>query len=784
MNLVGTSVARREDARLLRGRGEFVADLAAGAHHVAFVRSPHAHARIERIDISAALEMPGVIGVFTGADLEMVSTRLPSLTTPDPDFVTATDFSMVEQRLELLPTEVVHHAGQALVAVVAEDRYLAEDAVEAVVVDLSPLPAIVDAEAALNAQAPVLHPHLPDNEAARITVRFRDCVHLPNPGADAPATAGPPIATPGATTVEDTYRVGRHGAVPLETRGVLARPERDKVTVWTSTQIPHLVRQAICATTGWSTDEVRMKMPDVGGGFGTKANVYVEEVLIPYLARRTGRALAWIEDRQEHLTSSAQGRDQVHRTRLTVDESGRIVHFVDDFVLDIGAGSLWVAGIVANTAIHLMGPYRVPSADIRGRAAFTNKTVVAQYRGAGRPEAAFALERCLDRAAAQLGLSPVEIRRRNLLTAADLPYPRPVPYRDGVPIVYDGADYVACLDAALEMLPRSSVEELAATRPNAVLGHAVASYLEATGRGPYETARVRHTAGNLFEVTTGAASAGQSHETTFAQVAADALEVELDQVRYLAIDTDTLPHGVGTFASRSAVLAGSAARQACRSLVDRARERAARLLETHVAEVIYKEGRFSSAVGEIDWEDLARACAPSGPLADEPPLDAVATYRPTTVTWTMGVHAAVVAVDRSTGWVEVLRYAVAHEGGHELNPQVVEGQVHGGVAQGIGGSLFEEFAYADDGQPRSTTFADYLLPSTADVPVVDVRHLAVDTPVNPLGVRGVGESGAIAAYPVLAAAVDDAVGGGWHQRSTPIRSAPLRAHLSAAEVTS
>lgn len=782
MKQVGSSVARREDARLLAGRGEFVADLAAGTHHVAFVRSPQAHARIKRIDVSAALERPGVIGVFTGADLDMVSTRIPTLTTPDPDFTRATDFSMVEQRLELLPTDLVHHVGQALVAVVAEDRYLAEDAAEAVVVDLVPLSAVVDPEAALRDDAPVLHPHLPSNEAARITVRFRDGVLLTTPGADAAATDGALEESAGMTTVEGTYRVGRHGAIPLETRGVVARPERDKVTVWTSTQIPHLVRQAICATTGWSTDEVRMRMPDVGGGFGTKANVYVEEVLVPYLARRTGRALAWIEDRQEHLTSSAQGRDQVHHTRLTVDQAGRIVHFSDDFVLDVGAGSLWVAGIVANTAIHLMGPYRMPSAHIRGRAAFTNKTVVAQYRGAGRPEAAFALERSLDLAAERLGLSRVEIRRRNLLAATDLPYPRPIPYRDGVSIVYDGADYVACLEAVLKLLPPSTVSELAATRPHAALGFGVASYLEATGRGPYETAHVRHTSDNTFEMTTGAASAGQSHETTFAQVAADALEVDMEQVHYRAIDTDTLPHGVGTFASRSAVLAGSAARQACRSLVERARERAARLLGTQVEEILYKEGRFSSLVGEMTWEDLARACSPSGALADEPPLDAAATYRPTTVTWTMGVHAAVVAVDRRTGWIEVLRYAVAHEGGHELNPQVVEGQVHGGVAQGIGGALFEEFAYAEDGQPQSTTFADYLLPSTADVPTVQVEHLAVDTPVNPLGVRGVGESGAIAAYPVLAGAVDDALGAGWHQAATPMRPAPLLSHLRTTEV--
>lgn len=767
---VGRSVPRREDDRMLRGAGEFVGDLAREAHHVVFVRSPHSHARIESIDVAAARTLPGVVDVVTGADLELVSDHIPTLTTPDPDFSRVTGFSMAEQRLPLLPTGVVHHAGQALAAVIASDRYIAEDAAELVELDLTPLPPVVDAEAALESGAPRLHAHLEDNEAARIAVEFGD---------------GPEGAAGfDGIRVGGTYRIGRHGAVPLETRGVVARPGRDRVTVWTSTQIPHLVRQAICATTGWSLDEIRVRMPDVGGGFGTKANVYVEEVLVPYLARRTGLDLAWIEDRQEHLTSSAQGRDQVHHTGLWVDESGRIVHFEDDFVIDVGAGSLWVAGIIANTAVHLMGPYRLPSARIHGRAAFTNKTVVAQYRGAGRPEAAFALERTLDAAADRLGISRTEIRRRNLLGPDDMPYPRPIPYRDGVPIVYDGGSYLACLDAATELLAADDLTDLAAARPHAAVGTGVACYLEATGRGPYETARVRQSVTGRFEVTTGAASAGQSHETTFAQVAADALGVDLTQVRYLTTDTDNLAHGVGTFASRSAVLAGSATREACGNLVTEARGRVARLLSCSVDEVLFKEGRFTAAAGELDWADVARAWAPDGPQAQDGPLDAFAAYHPRTVTWTMGVHAVAVAVDRRTGWVEVLRYAVAHEGGVEINPQVVEGQIHGGVAQGIGGALFERFSYAADGQPRSTTFADYVLPTAVDVPEILVRHLAVDTPANPLGVRGAGESGAIAAYPALAAAVDDAVGSTCHVDATPIDPADLRRLLggSSAEV--
>lgn len=765
--LVGTAVPRREDERLLAGRGRFVADLSAGAHCVVFLRSSQAHALIDDIDVRAAARMPGVLGVFTGADLGLERAAIGTLHDPHPAFVAATDFSMAEQRLPVLPVDRVQYVGQPVVAVVAVDRYAAEDALEAVEVSYTPLVPLVDPVEALRPGAPPIHPHLPDNEAATISIQVGDA-----------------SVADIAVTVEGTYRIGRHGAVPLEGRGVLARADAQRVSIWTSTQIPHLVRRGICEATGWSTDEVRVVVPDVGGGFGTKANVYAEEIVVAALARITGTDLVWIEDRQEHLVSSAQGRDQTHRTRLSVDADGRILLWEDDFVIDIGAGCLWVAGVVANTGIHLLGPYRIPNARIRGRAAFTNKTIVAQYRGAGRPEACFALERSLDDAARRLGLTPEEIRRRNLLSAPDLPYALPLPYRDGVAISYDGGDYLACLDAVLEMLPRDGLEMLRARHPELVVGHGLGCYIEATGRGPFETARVRLTGSGRFEVASGAASAGQAHETVFAQVAADTLDVGLERILFRAADTDLVEHGVGTFASRSAVLAGSAVRRAAEELCRRGRDRAAKLLGVPECEVELGDGAFaarSGAVGSsVTWGELATACAPGGVQEDYGPLDVTEIYRPRTVTWTMGVHAAVVGVHRRTGAVSVLRYAVAHEGGVEINPQVVEGQIVGGVAQGIGGALLEEFRYTNDGQPLSTTFADYLLPGSCEVPEVLVRHLPVDTPGNPLGVRGAGESGAIAVGAALAGAVDDALGGRAHVTSTPIAPSVLRAALLAA----
>ncbi|WP_232374900.1 xanthine dehydrogenase family protein molybdopterin-binding subunit [Mycolicibacterium mengxianglii] len=764
---VGSSVRRREDTRMLHGQGRFLADHAAGAHHVAFVRSTVAHARITGVDRDAALRLPGVLGVYLADDLGLAGVPIPSLTNPDPDFSAATSCVLPEQRLPILADDRVLYVGQPVAVVVAEDRYRAEDAVENVIVSYDPLPAVTDPVAALEPTAAVLFDHLDSNEAARMEFSFGD----------------PEAAAAGAhRVVTGTYRMDRHGGVPLECRGVRAEYDtrRGYVEVMTSTQVPHMVRNAICGVTGWSRQHVKVVVPDVGGGFGTKANVYGEEIALAILAEKTGMKLIWVEDRQEHLVGSAQARDQLHHTRLAVDDQGHIVCWEDDFVVDIGAGSLWVAGIVANTAIHLLGPYRIPAARIRGRAALTNKTLVAQYRGAGRPEATFALERSLDAAAAELGLSGEEIRRRNLLGAEDMPYSRPIPYRDGVPIAYDGADYRACLESVVKVLPRSDVQHYQELHPDYRIGYGVSSYLEATGRGPHETARIRLLPDGRFEVTAGAASAGQGHETVFAQVAADALGVPMDCVHYIAADTERLPEGVGTFASRSAVLAGSAVHQCAGELIELATGRVGELWNAEPGEIDYGGGHFRCGSNTLTWSELARAHAVGGAGESGGAVDVTTVYRTETVTWTMGVHAVILGVHRRTGIVKVLRYAVSHEGGREINPKIVEGQIIGGVAQGIGGALFERWAYNGNGEPLATTFAAYHLPLTTDVPSVMVTHLHADTPANPIGVRGAGESGTIAVYSAVAGAVDDAVGGRYHVDSTPIATGDLCRALSGA----
>lgn len=743
---------------MLGGNGRFLADHAAGAQHVVFIRSTQAHARITGVDTTAADGMPGVHGIFGADDLGLGGAPIPSLTTPDPGFAAATALVLAEQRLPILASGRVHYVGQPIAVVIADDRYIAEDAAENVVVSYEPLPPVMDALAAFDPSSARLFEHLPDNQAAALEYDFGD------PGR---------VFDRAEHVVEGTYRMERHGAVPLECRGVSAHfsSHEDRVELHTSTQVPHMVRNAICAVTGWTHEAVKVSVPDVGGGFGTKANVYGEEIVLAVLARHTGRRLIWVEDRQEHLVASAQARDQLHRARLAVDADGRILAWDVDFVVDIGAGSLWVAGIIANTAVHLMGPYRIPAVHVRGRAALTNKTLVAQYRGAGRPEATFSLERSLDAAAAAVGISGEEIRRRNLLTAADMPYRRPIPYRDGVPIAYDGGDYRACLESVTAALPRSEIDVCAAENPHHHIGYGLSSYLEATGRGPHETARVRLLPSGRFEVTAGAASAGQGHETVFAQVSSDALGVPLEQVRYVASDTERLPDGVGTFASRSAILAGSAVYQACGELIDVASSRAAELMG--VGRVDYSDGRFTVGNRAVSWEDLAAACRVGGAGEGGAALDVTTVYRVSTVTWTMGVHAVILGVHRRTGIVKVLRYAVSHEGGREINPRIVEGQIVGGVAQGIGGALFEAWRYSPTGEPTSTTFAAYHLPLTTDMPNVTVNHLHVDTPTNPIGVRGAGESGTIAVYSAVAAAVDDALGNGFHVTTTPVASGEL-----------
>lgn len=759
---------RVEDARLLRGEGQFVADLVdAGTPHAVFLRSPIAAGTISHLDVEAARAAPGVLTVLTGAELAEAVGPLPVLHTPDPDFVAATGFEMAPPTVRGLALGTVRYVGEPVAVVVAVDRRVAEDALELLDVRFDEVAAIVDVDRAQVAGARELDPATPGNRAA--SLRF------------AHGEIRDELAE-GHRTVRATYRMGRHSGVPLECRGVVASfdASADRVELATSTQVPFLVRRAVCAAAGWGPERLRVVAPDVGGGFGPKANIYAEELVLAVLAHRLRTRVAWIEDRAEHLVGAAHARDQVHRIALTVDGDGRIVSLVDEFTVDLGAHNPWVAGVVANTAIHLRGPYRVPAFDVRGTAVVTNKTPSSQYRGAGRPEACFALERALDAAAVELGLSRVEIRRRNLLTGADLPHDVGLPYRDGVAISLDLGDPLATLERAVACVTDPPVA--APSSRHHRVGVGVACFIEATGRGPFETARVRLTASGRIAVHAGAASSGQGHETTLGTVAADVLGVDLDRVEVREGDTDLVPDGMGSFASRTAVVAGNAVAGAAAGLLDRCRSRAAELLGAEPADVVVTPDGFGAGDRHLDWEALAAAHAARGALADRGPLDVVHRYEPPTVTWTCGSHAAVVEVDTRDGGVRIVRYVCVDEGGVSIAPTIVEGQVVGGVVQGIGGALLEDLAYGPAGEPLSTTLATYLLPTSHDAPTIEVHHVEHRSELNPLGVRGVGESGTIPVYAALASAIDDAFGDRVHHDTTPMTGRRVLAAGLAAGV--
>lgn len=742
---VGRSLPRREDDRLLRGEGRFVADIRLpGELHVAFVRSPMAHARIGSVAASRALALPGVHGVFVPGDFP--AGPLPPFLwdTPPPKLVEALHPHLRPCHPPLLPRERALYVGQAVAAVLAEDRYAAEDAAELVDVEYEPLPAVVAAEAALAPGVPVLHEGWDDNVAVRFRVR-----------------KGEPEAALEAAdlVVRESFSTRRQAGLPLETRGAVAQVDADagRLTLWSATQNAHPLRRAVSRVSGLPLEAVRVVAPDVGGGFGTKGVLYPEDVLVALLALRTRRPVKWVEDRREHMQSAIHAREQVHQVELGLRADGAIVALRDRFVVDCGAYNPLGLVIPYNTIAHLMGPYRVPHLEGEAIAVVTNKVPTAPYRGAGRPEAVFALERALERGARALGLDPLEVRLRNLVRPDEMPSPSGIPYRDGEPLVLDGGDYIRTLEQAADLLDYRAArkEQAAASLQGRHVGVGLACYVEGTGIGPFEGASVRVDPSGQVAVRTGACSQGQGHATVLAQVCADELRVDPQAVTVVGGDTEGLDRGWGTVASRSAVVAGNAVADASRAVGDLARETAARMLGVAPDELLLEDGRVVAAASPdlgVDLEAVAKVAEEEGA-----PLEATRYYEPPTVTWAVGAHAVLLEVDAETGEVRILRYAVAHDCGRVINPAIVEGQVVGGVAQGIGEALYEEVLYDDEGQLLNATLADYLVPTSGEIPPVALAHLETPSPLNPLGIRGVGEGGAVPPPAAVANAVEDAL---------------------------
>lgn len=743
----GDTGARLEDRRLLCGQGRFTDDIhppdLLEAH---VVRSPHAHARIAAVDVSAARALPGVHAVWTAAD---ISEQPPMpMIIPDPRII-----HPLTPRV--LAGERVRYVGEPVAFIVADSRYIAEDAGELVQIDYERLPAVSALADAAADGAPRVHDDVEGNIAARDAVGYGDVEA---------AIASAPIV------VRERLVLSRGSAQSMETRAVVARydAESGDLTVWDTTQGPLPVRGALAAMLGLPPEHVRVIAGDVGGGFGPKMAFYAEEVLVPYAAMRLGRPVKWVEDRMESFIATTSEREQIHEVCAAADEQGRLLALQDRFLYETGAYIPYGLNIPFVTSMHLPGLYRLPAFSVAFEAIFTNRMFVSPYRGAGRPYAVIVIERVLDRIAEQLGLDPAEVRRRNLVRPDEMPYRYPLRYWDGGPVEHDSGDYPALLQSVLERIGYADIRARQPEwrREGRYVGVGLACYGEATGIGPYEGASVTVQPSGRVVVATALGSQGQGQETTLARLVASRLGVPLEQVTVTVGDTRAFQRGIGTFASRGAVTAGNAAASAAEQVADQAKRLAADILEVNEGDLELRGGsvRVKGAPDlAVPLGELARRADPARGRVGrngepfQPGLTAASYFNPQQATMASGVHACVIEIDIETGQFTLQRYVVAHDCGAVLEPAIVEGQIVGGVAQGIGGALYERLAYDEEGQLLSGTYVDYLLPTASEIPHVELLHRETSTPLNPLGVKGVGEAGALPGHAVIAAAIEDAL---------------------------
>jgi carbon-monoxide dehydrogenase large subunit len=752
--MIGARLPRREDGRFLTGQGQYVADLARpGMLQVALLRSPHAHAAITRVDVSRARTAPGVVACFTAADL---AGRVRPLVAPSRmKTYRATAFPVLAEGR-------VRYVGEAVAVVVADSRYAAEDAVDLIAAEFAPLPVVADLEEALGPAAPLVHPAATTNALLSRAFDQGDVT-------EALAAA--------ACVVRDRFRFHRHAGVAMENRACLAeyRPTERLLTLWTSTQVPGIVRDALAEVFDWPAQRIRVVAPDVGGGFGIKTAVYPEEIVMCALAMALGRPVRWVSDRREDLLTSTQAWDEIVDAELGVNADGTIRGLRARVLADVGAYSIypWTASIeVIQVVSFLPGPYRVPHYHAEGFGVATNKAPMGPYRGVGRPVSVFVMEALLDRTARHLGLDPAEIRRRNLIR------PEELPYRSPSGIVWDSGAFHESLGRACDLgdYPGLRAEQSRARAAGRYLGIGLASYVELTGVGSAipvspgadiatgtEGATIRVDSRGGVTAIFGLACHGQGHETALAQVVAAELGVRVDDVRVLHGDTALSPHGTGTYASRSAVLGGGAAILAARAIRDKALAIAAHQLEVAAGDLELADGVLrvrgvpDRAVSLAQVAAAAYAGGKRLPRGLPPGLEATRFYDPYFGTASSATHLALVEVDLATCAVSVLRYLVVEDCGRIINPLIVEGQAIGGVAQGIGAALLEELVYAEDGQLLTGSLMDYLIPTAAEVPPVEVRHVEIPSPTTLGGFKGVGEGGTIGAPAAIANAVADAL---------------------------
>jgi len=754
---IGQRMVRREDPRFLLGRTQYLDDIVLPRMaHAAFVRSPHAHAQIRAVDTTRVRERAGVIGVLTSEE----ATRLALPIRCDSLFP-----EWKGTAFPILAWPRVRFVGEAVALVAARDRYEAEDAAELIAVDYESLPPVIDLERAAEPGGPLIHEAWGDNLFIDRRAVLGDV-----DGAFAAAEL----------VWEHTYRTHRHTGFPMEGRACLAdyNPATETLTFYSATQIPHLVRSGIADSLGMPESHVRVIAPDVGGGFGIKAHLFPEEVAVALLSRKLGRPVKWVEDTREHLTACIHAREHVHHIRIALRRDGTILGIKADVIVDAGAYSVWPwtasmdAGMAANM---IVGPYRVPAYQVRARAVATNKCPLGPYRGVGRPSAAFTIERAMEDIARQLALDPIEIRLKNYVP--DDAYP----YKTITGMVYDSASLVAAAKKVTEAVGYGEFrkEQAEARARGRYLGIGFGSFIEQTAHATnefikrgvpivfgYDSVTVSLDPQGKVTVDSSLHSHGQGHETTFAQVVAERLGVPMADIRVRFGDTASAPYGMGTFASRSAVLGGGAAWKAADIMRERVLKTAANMLEVDVADLVLDEGVIQvkgSPAHTTSVAEVARAIfhRPEKLPRDLMPGDFTVTQSydapPGFGTWTNSIHAAVVEVDIRTGFVKLLRYVLVEDCGRMINPLIVDGQVQGGTVQGIGGALMEHLVYDESGQMLSQTLMEYLLPSAMDVPRIEVHHIETPSPYTLGGIKGMGEGGAIAPLPALANAVTDAL---------------------------
>jgi carbon-monoxide dehydrogenase large subunit len=759
MGFVGRSVPRLEDRPLVTGRGMFAADIAFPHQlHMRVVRSPVAHGRVIAIDTSAALALPGGTAVWTWRDVRDI---------PPIDFRLSRIESLAAYRQTILASDRVRYVGDPVAAVFAADPYVAEDAAELVAVEIEELPALLDACGPVGA----FEPGRP-TEAGIVEKSYGDL-----DGALRSAHA----------VVELAVEIGRHSGVPMETRGAIARYDaaRDILELHGAAKVPHWNRDAIARMLGRAPSSVHLHEGHVGGGFGIRGELYPEDVLVCLAALRLGVPVKWIEDRREHLIAANHSRQQHHRLRAAVDAEGRLLALDDEFFHDQGGYVRTHAATVPDLAASMLpGPYRLPAYRAVGHIRLTNKTPGGTYRGPGRYETTFARERMMDAIAARLRIDPIELRRRNLIDKSEMPYARPFATL-GADIVLDSGDYAGLLDKALLAVDWTTLQADLRRRRAAgeAVGAGLALFVEKSGLGPFDGVRVVVDHSGAVEVITGAASVGQGVETVVAQICADALGVDYKRVRVTHGQTDRIDFGMGAFASRVTVMTGSATRIAASEVRAKALAVAAEMLQRPVDRLDIVDGVVvtKDATGaSVTLAAVARALAPTSKLrgARAPGLAADGWFFCDHMNYPYGVHIAVVRVDRATGGVAVERFLVAYDIGKAVNPMLVEGQIAGGFAQGLGGALLEEFCYDERGEPLAVTFADYLMPTAREIPALQVV-IAEDapSPLNPLGLKGAGEAGVNAVGAAIASAIDDAVGMPGAVTQLPVTPQRLRAIL-------